>query len=638
MATNALVAVAALALAPLTAVAATVELWWNITYVDGVNPDGLFARRAIGVNGTWPPPPIRTTVNDTLILHAHNGLGDQPASVHHHGMFFNATSWYDGATMVTQCGIPPGATFDYVVPISESGQRGTYWAHSHKKGQYVDGLRTPFTISAGDADVHKAKYDDEFTVVLGDWYHDQQQVLIKQFLSIANPGGAEPVPDSSLIYFVHDSDTSYLPPIEGTTSGSNNVGFNENATLPFEAGKTYRLRVVNTSAFAMFFFWIDGHDMRIIEVDGTDVEEYPTDLLTLTVAQRYSVLVTARNDTASNWAVHANMDTDMFDTVPDALNPNITSSVTYSKGAQITDSGFIDAYHDINDTAIVPVTVEPQLPPATTTIELEVTFDTMDNGVNRAMFNTVTYNFPNVPAVLSALSLGSNATIAEAYGPNSFVVNHMDIVDIVLKNGDAGKHPFHLHGHKFQIIHRAEDYTSDDPALNPPLVEGQQNPIRRDTVQVPSGHSATMRLVADNPGVWLFHCHIEWHLEAGLVIQLIEAPLEMQAAAQNNHGPPQFIKDHCAAQNIPTTGNAAGHTDDPRDLSGLTMGPYPQVLGWRPKGIGAMFACVFTAVLGMATVVWYALTGTRLDEAEVERRERERLDNKKGFAFWKKRE
>jgi iron transport multicopper oxidase len=105
-------------------------------------------------------------------------------------------------------------------------------------------------------------------VVLGDWYHEQHATLLKHFISRANPGGAEPVPDSSLIYFVRGTDASYLPPISGTTSGAGNVGFNENATLPFEAGKTYRLRVINTSAFAMFYFWIDGHDMEIIEVDG----------------------------------------------------------------------------------------------------------------------------------------------------------------------------------------------------------------------------------------------------------------------------------------------------------------------------------------------------------------------------------
>lgn len=57
-----------------------------------------------------------------------------------------------------------------------------------------------------------------------------------------------------------------------------------------------------------------------------------------------------------------------------------------------------------------------------------------------------------------------------------------------------------------QLVGRAEDYTSDDPALNPPLVEGQANPMRRDTVQVPSMNSVTLRVIADNPGVWFFHC------------------------------------------------------------------------------------------------------------------------------------
>jgi iron transport multicopper oxidase len=64
----------------------------------------------------------------------------------------------------------------------------------------------------------------------------------------------------------------------------------------------------------------------------------------------------------------------------------------------------------------------------------------------------------------------------------------------------------HLHGHKFQIINRVTDYTSSDPALNPPVIEGQVNPVRRDTVAVPAGGGVQLRLVADNPGVWIFHC------------------------------------------------------------------------------------------------------------------------------------
>lgn len=67
----------------------------------------------------------------------------------------------------------------------------------------------------------------------------------------------------------------------------------------------------------------------------------------------------------------------------------------------------------------------------------------MDDGTNRAMFNQITYNPPLVPAVVSAISLGSNATTADAYGPLSFVVDQFEVVDIVIKNGDAGKHPLY---------------------------------------------------------------------------------------------------------------------------------------------------------------------------------------------------
>ncbi|KAF7334268.1 Fet3 protein [Mycena sanguinolenta] len=566
------------------AFAAVQEVWWNLTYVENVNPDGLFPRRVIGVNGTWPPPPIDIQTTDSLLVHATNSL-ETVSSLHHHGMFFNSSSWNDGAQAV----FPPGGSASYSIDIPNSGQWGTYWVHAHASGQYVDGLRAPLVIHPP---TEAYTYDEEFTVVLGDWYHDEHSVLIKQFVNIANPGGAEPVPDAAIIYFAQNG--SYLGPISGTgTSSGSAVGFNENATLPFTPGKTYRLRVVNTSAFAMFFFWIDGHDMRVIEVDGTDIEETPIDLLTVTVAQRYSVLVTARNDTSSNWIVHANMDTDMFDTVPDTLNPNSTASITYDASAPLQPVGTVDAYSDVDDIHMVPLVPVPAID-STRTIELEVSFDTMDDGTNHAI----------------EMTLGANAADAAAYGPQSFVLNHMDVLDIVVKNGDAGKHPFHIHGHKYQIVARSSDYTSDDPSVI--TMANQSNPLRRDTIQIESMGSATLRVVMDNPGVWFFHCHIEWHLEVGLAIQLIEAPLVAQQFAGNV---PSFIADNCAALGLPSSGNAAGHSD-PNDLAGLPLGPYPQNNGWHAKGIGAMAGCVLTAVLGMLTVLWYAMGGHISEEEQ----------------------
>lgn len=108
--------------------------------------------------------------------------------------------------------------------------------------------------------------------------------------------------------------------------------------------------------------------------------------------------------------------------------------------AKLNEPGTVDAYDDVPDITYVPLDVEPMLP-STRRIELEVTFDTLDDGTNRAMFNGQTYNMPLVPTAMSEVTLGANATVAEAYGPYSFVLNHLEVVDIVLQNGDTGKHP-----------------------------------------------------------------------------------------------------------------------------------------------------------------------------------------------------
>lgn len=97
----------------------------------------------------------------------------------------------------------------------------------------------------------------------------------------------------------------------------------------------------------------------------------------------------------------------------------------------------------------------------------------------------------------------------------------------------------------------------------------------------------------------------------------IEAPLEMQQRAQTVLSPPTALAQQCVALNLPVSGNAAGHTSA-TDLSGLQLGPFLQNNGWHAKGILAMTGCVLTAVIGMITVVWYAMGGALSDE-EIER-------------------
>jgi iron transport multicopper oxidase len=111
--------------------------------------------------------------------------------------------------------------------------------------------------------------------------------------------------------------------------------------------------------------------------------------------------------------------------------------------------------------------------------------------------------------------------------------------------------------------------------------------------------------------------HIEWHFEAGLAVTFVEAPLQLQQRATTIQAPPDSLSQQCLSQNLPASGNAAGHASA-TDLSGLKLGPFLQKSGFHTKGILALTGCILTAVLGMLTVAWYSMSGT-LSEEEVER-------------------
>jgi iron transport multicopper oxidase len=109
--------------------------------------------------------------------------------------------------------------------------------------------------------------------------------LMSAFNSYKNPTGAEPVPNSALL-----NDT-------------------QNFTVDVQPGKTYFFRITNVGAFAGQYFWIEGHNMTIIETDGVYTESASANMIYLTAAQRYGVLVTAKNDTKANFPIMASMDT-----------------------------------------------------------------------------------------------------------------------------------------------------------------------------------------------------------------------------------------------------------------------------------------------------------------------------------------
>jgi iron transport multicopper oxidase len=181
------------------------------------------------------------------------------------------------------------------------------------------------------------------------------------------------------------------------------------------------------------------------------------------------------------------------------------------------------------------------------------------------------------------------------------VLNYGDTVVIVLNNDDTGKHPFHLHGHIFQVIYRSDD---DAGHWDPDTMSTFASvPMKRDTVLVPPSGNFVVRFKADNPGIWFFHCHIQWHMDSGLAVTFVEAPLEIQERITV----PQDFLDNCAADGVATAGNAAGNTEDYLDLTGQNESVAPLPAGFTKKGIIAMvFSCI-AGFLGVATIAWYFL-------------------------------
>jgi len=419
--------------------------------------------------------------------------------------------------------------------------------------------------------------------------------LIKKFISVTNPTGAEPVPKSAL------------------------MNETQNLHINIQPNKTYFIRLINMAAFAAQYFWIEDHLFRIVEVDGVWTEPAETSMIYITPAQRYGLLLTTKGKTKFNYAIHGAMDTELFDTVPKTLNPNVTSYLVYNPDEPLPIPSYNEPLDPFDDFGLVPVDGEKLFDDPDQTVLLTMRMGNLGNGANYAFFNDITYVQPKVPSLYTALTTDEFASNSIVYGlyTNSFVLGYNDVVEIVLNNHDTGKHPFHLHGHNFQAVVRADaeggdyqpqnffDGADDYGGYGPGNSKMPAVPMRRDTFLVHPNSHIVLRFRSDNPGVWLFHCHIEWHVDSGLIATMVEAPLELQDRVT-------IPNDHyaaCAASHppTPTVGNAAARTDNLLNVDGQNLPPPPLPAGFTTRGIIALVFSIAAAFVGMAAVTWYGM-------------------------------
>jgi L-ascorbate oxidase len=490
------------------------------------------------INGNFPGPTIRAQQGDTIVVELKNSLGTENVAVHWHGIHQIGTPWFDGTEGVTQCPILPGDIFTYKFVVDRPG---TYLYHAHYSMQRESGFYGSIRVALPDGESEPFSYDYDRSIILNDWYHKSTYEQAAGLSAIPFQWVGEP--QSLLIDGKGRYNCSLLDP--GACNESNPEC--SLYTLRVVPEKTYRLRISSLTALSALNFQIEGHNMTIVEADGHYVEPFVVQNLFIYSGETYSVLLKADQDGSKNyWAVtsivsrpsntsqglailnyYPNHRTKSPPTTPpakpawDDVNPRFTQSENIK-----ARKGHVTTPPEKSDRVIVFLNTQ----------------NTID-GYRRWSVNNVSFNLPQTPYLIA---LKENITDAfdQNPPPDGYDFTNYDIyikqnnsnatssngiyrlqfnstVDIVLQNANtmnvnnSETHPWHLHGNDFWVLGYGKGKFD---IYNDPNKYNLENPILKNTVPVhPYGWTA-LRIMANNPGVWLFHCHIESHLYMGMGI------------------------------------------------------------------------------------------------------------------------
>ncbi|CAG8909727.1 unnamed protein product [Penicillium egyptiacum] len=534
---------------------ATQYLDWRVTS-DFRRPDGVL-KRVYLINGLFPGPTVEARSGDTLIITVTNALPDEPIALHWHGL--HVANAMDGAVGISQCPITSGGHFVYNLTIP-SDQSGTFWYHAHSGVSRADGLYGGLVVHAPASkstapglmprrrdNLPRYTYDRELLLLIGDWYHRPAGDVLEWYMDPGNFGN-EPVPDSMLINGAGYFDCKMAVPARPVDCIDQQVN---NSFINLDPHATYRIRVVNTGALAGLSLVFDNHLLDLLQVDSVDVarpkERNINSIGVLFPGQRVDFILRPLLQTSEKQShMRIQLDQDSFKYANPALTPDQTFAINYRSDA--VEGPPLKAHHlNIGGTPSAPSILRSIPPVAQQTHVVYTKIQKMARYSNKPFgyFNQTTWKpqqDPPVPLASIPRTKWDANQFAITTGPEPVWI------DLVINNLDEGSHPFHLHGHHFYIlaVYQAEfGWGSYNPFIDkiPPHLQPDSGALRndtddaekpntgyngglydtsraalRDTVRVPSRGYAVLRLRADNPGVWLLHCHMLWHSATGMAM------------------------------------------------------------------------------------------------------------------------
>ncbi|SCU95667.1 LAFA_0G01530g1_1 [Lachancea sp. 'fantastica'] len=509
-------------------------------------------KQSISLNGEANSlgPIIRVQAGDSLNLLVNNDICEEHelstygedycnTSIHFHGLVLENEAGgklgalSDGVPGVTQRSIPPQMSYWYNFTVPASLEGGTYWFHSHSSVQYGDGLRGIFLVDSPVRDEYLgrvvAKLDSDGTagdlltdlpekgsskpiheevLAVSDWYSKSSLDILKDVMSFT--GG----PD---------------PRVEGSTlnGDQNSVNFLIDSETEYVA-----LRVINVGMSGTNVLNVEGHRLCVVETDGVLTKPYMIDTLSLAVGQRITVLVKVNKDTPSARIIHGCGKMMGYITKTHWLTRPGVDPGTSFQGSVRSLPG-LDKSERYRDFVPREGTL---LPDPKQQISLDYAYET----AFKEKYQTGMYsvNGDTMPEFLpeGVLLEGDRG----ARDPIELESNQ--VVEIAINAIDHMTHPWHMHGHTFQVISVGRGH--DGPLyFNEPGSAAMRRylddvaswedkvPMTRDTINIPGNSYAVIRFNASNPGFWLLHCHVEWHMAKGLGVILAEGNAKVDAVA-----------------------------------------------------------------------------------------------------------
>lgn len=523
--------------------------------------NGKKSMQPVTVNGTLPAPLIRLKEGREAVLNVTNNL-DEDTSIHWHGLLLPFRM--DGVPGVTFAGIKPGQTFTYRFPVK---QAGTYWYHSHSGLQEQLGHYGPLIIDPAGADPDP--YDREHVIVLSDWtytdphevfrnlkvaegyYNYSKRTMVDFLEDVKKNGFAATMADRKMWNEMRMSPRDLLD-VTGSeyTYLVNGHGPADNWTGLFKPGERVKLRFINASAMSIFDVRIPGLPMRVIETDGQPVQPVETDEFRIGVAETYDVIVEPQDDQAYTVFAEA-MDRSGYARGTLATREGMVAAIPPQRkiaergmAAMGHDMGAMDGMKDMKgmDHAQMDHSKMDHAAMGHNTMEHDMS-GKMDSGMKKdhdhgpgaAMlvdtpqsrlsdpgiglgddgWRVLTYaglkargHWPDrrKPGREIELHLTGNMErymwsfdgkkFSEVDGPVHF--NHGERLRLTLWNDTMMDHPIHLHGMFME------------------LENGHELMPRKHTILVKPGEKVSLQITADAPGDWAFHCHLLYHMHAGM--------------------------------------------------------------------------------------------------------------------------